>query len=66
MKVYKLKPFDVGRSTISAVLVKLGLKTNSDKFIKWGCILTDTIIQKYCPKLYGTAEVTCTKIKLYK
>lgn len=65
-KIYKLKPLDVGKSTISAVLVKLGLKLNSNRFIKLGCMLTDAIIQKYCPKLYGEAEVTCTKIKLYK
>lgn len=65
-KIYKLRPLDVGRSALSSVLVKLGLKLKSDEFIKWGCIITDTIIEKYCPKLYGTAEVTCTKIKLYK
>ena len=65
-KIYKLKLFDVGRSTLSAALVKLGLKLKSNELIKRGCVLTDSILSKYCPKLYGTAEVTCTKIKLYK
>lgn len=66
-KVYKLKPVDIGISALGGAFVKLGLKLNSKELIRWGCILSDRLVHKYCskPELDEVAEITFTKIILY-
>lgn len=64
--IYKLKPIDIGRSTLSIALVDLGLGLKSKELIRRGCIISDYIFNKYCPKLYGFGELKFTKIITYK